>query len=101
MTTRRKIGRIAICRQAYMRLSPQLPHPWQYLPAEHCQVGNGVFVADRAALAHHQEVAEAADMGVEGFDLVEHVVGGAGEDEAGVDRVFDGHRAGVEGPAVL
>ena len=42
-----------------------------------------------AALAHHQEVAEAADMVVERLDLLDHIVGRAGEAEAGVDDVFD------------
>ena len=46
-------------------------------------------MADQAALAHHQEMVEAADMGVKGLDLAPHLVRGAGEDKAGVDRILD------------
>src|SRR5436190_4740981 len=45
-------------------------------------------------------MAEAADVVVEGAQLVEDIVGRAGEDQAGVDRVFDGHRARVDVAAV-
>lgn len=45
--------------------SPQFRQPRQHLLAEHRQVGDGVGVVEMAALAHHQEVAEAADMVVE------------------------------------
>src|SRR5262249_13551628 len=43
---------------------------------------------------------ETADMVVKGAQLVEHVVRRAGEDEAGVDRVGDSHRARIDIAAV-
>src|SRR5437660_5474674 len=42
--------------------SSELPNPGQHLPAEQFEVGDSVLVAQKTALAHHQEVPEAADM---------------------------------------
>src|SRR5438046_1107446 len=43
---------------------------------------------------------EAADMVIEGAQLVENVIRRAGENEAGVDRVGDSHRARIDVAAV-
>ena len=59
--------------------SPELAESGQDLFREQGQVGDGLLVAQQAALAHHQQVAKAADMVVKGAQLVEHVVGRAGE----------------------
>src|SRR5262249_16302919 len=63
-------------------------------------VGDGLVMVQEAALAHHQKMPETADMVVEGAQLAEHVVRRAGKNEAGIDRVGDGHRAGIEIAAV-
>ncbi len=47
--------------------SPKFRQPRQHLLREQGQVGDGVLVAEVAALAHHQQVAEAADVIVEGL----------------------------------
>ena len=41
---------------------PKICNPWQHLPAEELQVGDGLLMVQQTALAHHQEVAEAAHM---------------------------------------
>src|SRR4029077_14913263 len=79
---------------------PEVPDPWQHLTTEQAEDGNRLLVAQQAALTHHQEVPEAADMIVEGTELVKNVVRRAGEAEAGVDRLGNRHPPRIDGAAV-
>src|ERR1700736_3952455 len=96
-TGRRRWGRVFAARYLPAR---EIHNPGQYLLAEERQVGDGLVMVQQTALPHHQQMAEAADMVVEGAQLAEDVVGRAGEDEASVDRVLDGHCARVDVAAV-
>jgi hypothetical protein len=72
----------------------------QDLLAEQCQVVDRVVVSDVATLAHHQEVAEAADVAVERLHLLDHHVRRAREADAGVDELLDARPVGVDLAAI-
>jgi len=80
--------------------SPQLREAREDFLREHCQVGDGVVVVEEAALPHHQEVAEAADVVVHLLDLPKHLIGRAGEHDAGLDGLVDGGIRPVRGVLV-
>ena len=81
-------------------LSQKLGKTRQDLLAEQSQVVDRVVVSDVATLAHHQEVAEAADMAVKRLDLLDHHVGRACEADASVDEFLDARPVRVDPPAV-
>src|ERR1700736_1499667 len=57
--TGRRWGRVFAAR--YLPAG-EILNPGQYLLAEERQVGDGLVMIQQAALAHHQQVREAADM---------------------------------------
>src|SRR5216683_1322279 len=67
----------------------ELAQTRQHLLGEQGDVGNRVGVVEEAALAEHQQVAEAADAVVERLDLVVHIVGRTGETGAALDQLLD------------
>src|SRR6266404_9025612 len=79
---------------------PEFLDPRQHLPTEQTEIGDRFLVAEQAALTHHQEVPEAADMVEEGTELVKNVVRCAGEAEAGIDRVGYRDPPRIDGAAV-
>src|SRR3984893_672319 len=88
------------CWAAASGTSAELGKTRQDLLAEQCQVIDRVVVSDVATLAHHQEVAEAADVAVKRLDLLDHRVRRAREADAGVDKLLDARPVWVDLPAI-
>src|SRR5690242_12400827 len=65
------------------------------LACKHADAMDGIVVIEMTCLAHEQQVPEAADMVIEGLDLLEDLVRRAVEHRAVGDSAFDG-RIGAE-----
>src|ERR1700722_16589508 len=61
----------------------------QHLLGEQGDVGDGIGMVEKTALAEHQQIAEAADTVMQRLDLVVHVVGRAGEAGAALNELLD------------
>src|SRR5262249_44626112 len=66
-----------------------------HFPSEHADPVHGVVMVEKSGLAHDQELAVAADMIPVLLELLEHLIGCAGEHGTGLDRTLHGALPGA------